>query len=1372
LRVRINRRKLPLAIIFLISLTVILSTSAHASPSGSITIKGKFEYVDEFGVNRPMQQVKVFLMDDDVWEGSPSDEEVAVQYTGDDGSYSFTVNNDDGLDQDGRDPYILVESSNIAAIVKTALQKVYTLRLPRAGENVADGFTYDYGTTSPTENNEAWQALEAILKEHDWILSQVGWERPTIVTVNWPSRTYPLSLGDVIHLPSRTVFSWDRLTVYNVYGLSVLYTLYGNDFPDCYNGNQQPDRVFGETDGTEALVEGWADFLQAAVENNPDNLKDWFRGHGGNIETNDWFKCIDVPGMDGGVIEGSMASVFWDIWDPANDDPLSLGLDEIFHIIRDFRPIDVNAFWKNFATTYPAYAGDLATIGWMYGIDKDVYPARGSIVINSGDTYTKTRSVTLTVSGFDYGSGVAYMRFSNSPSVSGKWKPYATSAPWTLPIGDGVKTVYAQFRDKKGLMTPAPFPSDTIILDTVPPTGSITINTGDPYTPSQSVTLTLTYFDATSGVSQVRYSNDGVWDTEPWEPPSGTKAWTLTAGDGTKTVYYQIRDSAGWVSTTYLDTIILDTVPPTGSISISAGATYTTTQSVTLTLTYSDAGSGVWRVRYSNDGVWDTEPWQAPSPTKAWVLTPGDGTKTVHYQIQDNAGLVSTYLDTIILDNTPPTGSIIIEGGDPYATSQSVTLTLTYFDAGSGVSQVRYSNDGTWDTEPWETPSPTKAWTLTVGDGTKTVYYQIKDSAGLVSTTYLDTIVLDSTPPTGSIIINAGEPCTTSESVMLALTYFDATSGVSQVRYSNDGTSWTLWEPPSETKAWTLTTGDGAKTVYYQIQDNAGLVSTTYLDTIILDRVPPTGSIIINAGATYTTSPTVTLTLTYFDATSGVSQVRYSNDGTWDTEPWETPSPTKAWILTEGDGAKAVYYQIQDNAGLESGSYMDTIVLDSTAPTGSIIIEGGDPYATSQSVTLTLTYFDADSGVWQVRYSNDGVWDTEPWEAPSTTKPWTLTAGDGSKTVYYQIQDNAGLVSTYQDTIILDNTPPTGSIIINTGDAYTTSPIVTLTLTYSDATSGVKQVRFRNSGGAWSPWESPTLTKTWTLPLPDGSKTVEYQIEDNAGKLSSTYSDSISLDTTAPTTTASHADRSRYVYLSASDGVASTKYRIDSGPWYTYPGSIYLTGPAPYTHIIDYYSVDNAGNQEAVKTLKVHYLTVETNVPEVTPVNHPSSTEGWYTDGVTVSVLSSSTAAPDTYWVGTDMFGFQTWEIDTKAVSGNPITIVMSEPHWARAGYLAMQVWFRSPAFTDWTGHFWIRMRSEVTTSYTLKIRVTGEDDVDFDETYDVGTISVIGGTDIKVPYDYTLPELPEGDYYVYFKFYDPVTGSQRAESRIYFWVS
>ncbi len=112
---------------------------------------------------------------------------------------------------------------------------------------------------------------------------------------------------------------------------------------------------------------------------------------------------------------------------------------------------------------------------------------------------------------------------------------------------------------------------DSIILDTLPPQGSIQINNGAISTSSTTVTLSLTYVDATSNVSQVRYSNDNVWDTEVWETPALSKSWSLTSGEGTKTVYYQVKDNSGLISSTYSDSITLtiEVIPEFSSSTLS-----------------------------------------------------------------------------------------------------------------------------------------------------------------------------------------------------------------------------------------------------------------------------------------------------------------------------------------------------------------------------------------------------------------------------------------------------------------------------------------------------------------------------------------------------------------------------------------------------------------------------------------------------------------------------------------------------------------------------------------------------------------------------------------------------------------------------------
>jgi hypothetical protein len=100
--------------------------------------------------------------------------------------------------------------------------------------------------------------------------------------------------------------------------------------------------------------------------------------------------------------------------------------------------------------------------------------------------------------------------------------------------------------------------------DETPPTGSILINDGNNYTDSTSVILTLTAEDPESGIRDVRYSNTlflGRSMLGRWEKFSETKSWTLTAGEGEKKVYYQIRNGVRMVSPIYYDTIIFTTEP-------------------------------------------------------------------------------------------------------------------------------------------------------------------------------------------------------------------------------------------------------------------------------------------------------------------------------------------------------------------------------------------------------------------------------------------------------------------------------------------------------------------------------------------------------------------------------------------------------------------------------------------------------------------------------------------------------------------------------------------------------------------------------------------------------------------------------------------
>jgi murein DD-endopeptidase MepM/ murein hydrolase activator NlpD len=108
------------------------------------------------------------------------------------------------------------------------------------------------------------------------------------------------------------------------------------------------------------------------------------------------------------------------------------------------------------------------------------------------------------------------------------------------------------------------------------------------------------------------------------------------------------------------------------------------------------------------------------------------------------------------------------------------------------------------------------------------------------------------------------------------------------------------------------------------------------------------------------------------------------------------------------DGDYTVQAKATDKAGNSRAGTAITFTLDNNAPTGSVVVNGGDEFTVSATVALTLSASDDGVGVDDMRFSNDGsTW--SGWEDYATAKSWTLAAGaDGSRTVYVKVTDKAG----------------------------------------------------------------------------------------------------------------------------------------------------------------------------------------------------------------------------------------------------------------------------------------------------------------------------------------------------------------------------
>ncbi len=177
----------------------------------------------------------------------------------------------------------------------------------------------------------------------------------------------------------------------------------------------------------------------------------------------------------------------------------------------------------------------------------------GAIVIEDGATNSNSRTVRVSITASE---DAILMQISTDPNFIGAlWGPVGPSQTWTFDA-DGEKRLYVRFADANGLES-APF-SDAILVDTTPPAGTFQINGGAEVTSTPDVTLSFQITDATTSVAEMMISNEPDFAGALWEAFSATRSWTLSAGDGTKTVYARFRDLVGNETESLSSSITLD----------------------------------------------------------------------------------------------------------------------------------------------------------------------------------------------------------------------------------------------------------------------------------------------------------------------------------------------------------------------------------------------------------------------------------------------------------------------------------------------------------------------------------------------------------------------------------------------------------------------------------------------------------------------------------------------------------------------------------------------------------------------------------------------------------------------------------------------
>jgi hypothetical protein len=362
-------------------------------PTGIAKVYGYARYKVNPQLSYPVRRAKVEL-----WEIGYVETILAISETDYNGYYEFNMNM-----TGSRVVYVRIYSqSYIVNVVDGVYGGTYYHRTSVA--TIYEGSTTYMGYYYAPPEDVWWHAMDYVTDEYLWLEREANWVRSR-VEIKYPKGDKPVSYGDSIDLPARNMRDWGRPEVLHEYAHCVMYALFGffpqgscSDFCQCPQGNHYFNSV---SDSGFAFSEGWADFMQSAVDNKPSNtylhnLGDVdgdgiSNGFATTIEDNrypvldywgnvlywrKWYhgRCPYKPpytgcpsfNNNGNIVEGAVAGIFWDIFDPVNDDPLSMGFYSIWNVLRTYKPVSMVEFLDHWP--YTSVNKQLCDVSMDHGI--------------------------------------------------------------------------------------------------------------------------------------------------------------------------------------------------------------------------------------------------------------------------------------------------------------------------------------------------------------------------------------------------------------------------------------------------------------------------------------------------------------------------------------------------------------------------------------------------------------------------------------------------------------------------------------------------------------------------------------------------------------------------------------------------------------------------------------------------------------------------------------------------------------------------------------------------------------------------------------------------------------------------------------------
>ncbi len=751
-------------------------------------------------------------------------------------------------------------------------------------------------------------------------------------------------------------------------------------------------------------------------------------------------------------------------------------------------------------------------------------PKNGSIVINNGDKYTRSKKLTLTLTSVDATKVRVISRgigknYDFHPDASGKLE-----AIWITDSLEGVKNVKAYFMDEAKNTTKIPVEAIIIVKTTPPEKARISIDQGRKHTnnPSGTVSIKLLAKEAPQNLKMLISNKPNFEGAKERDFTPSISNWQLEEeNDGLKSIYVRLIDKAKNISEVTKADIFLDRSPPKiHAFEINGKSKWSISLKVTLNSDVDDA----YEAQYGNNpNTLKSIKWGKYEPTHHdWTILPGDGEKTVYGRFRDEAGNVTGIITSkIMLDMTPPKGKLILNGGNKVTNHPDgvVKLQIKHDEDVMGMQLTNVPDFKEVKLLPIE--GTIENWKLGgENDGSKNVFLRLKDKAGNFSKIYSSAILLDRAPPINNeLIINNNNPFVRNKNKRVSLSL--RSEGANQMMISNiQSFPESEWIPFKTAISWTLDGPEGIHYVHAKFKDLAGNESQVVCKMIKSDFTPPKIIVFtIDNNAEYCTNAQSKVALT-FDV-EDASVMAISNNQLNDTSGirglWEPYNSHKEWTLDDEDGLKIVYGRFKDETGNVTYEYYDKIIMDRVPPTDcKIMINNGAEWLIDIEAKGDIQLH--ASGAHEYMISNSSDFANGKWGLMvNTYKNWFFSTESTSLKVYAKFRDKAGNVcEPITASIKFDNEPPKNATIsIDDGAKYVTSKDRKINISLNvDGASGMRISQ--NKSFRDVTWQALTSSKEIILAEADGEKIYYAQFRDDAGNLSEVVSSRIILDTSSP----------------------------------------------------------------------------------------------------------------------------------------------------------------------------------------------------------------------------------------------------------------